>query len=435
MDNIQFLYKYIRGSQAYGLALPTSDTDTGGVFLSPVKDLIDLGFNYKDQIDSDRHDDEYLELNKFMRLLLKSNPTVLESLFVPDRCILFEDPIMTEIKKHRDKFITKQCFKPIMGYAVEQIKKCRGLHKHFLQENVERRGILDFVYTFYKQGSSKIENWLEYRAMKQNYCGLVNVPNMRDTYSVFYDWGNHFLNEGITIDNLIHGYDVLKDAEKSGKTITDIVYQMKNGDKKMAKIYKDACLGNMLRFILEKYKVEDFSAWFEAQKPIGYRGLINGKETSNELRLSSVEKDAIPICQISYNKDAYSQHCKAYLSQKEWEANRNPQRYLENTGKLFDRKNVAHSVRLMHMGLEIAKGEGFNVDRTNIDRDFILNIRLGNTSYEEIMEYLESKKNEMDEAMKASTLPEAIDVEFVNDLLLNIRMDQIKKLMHDTRKV
>lgn len=79
------------------------------------------------------------------------------------------------------------------------------------------------------------------------------------------------------------------------------------------------------------------------------------------------------------------------------------------------------------MGLEIAKGEGFNVDRTNIDRDFILNIRLGNTSYEEIMEYLENKKIEMDEAMKASSLPAEIDVNFVNDLLLNIRMEQVKR--------
>ena len=26
------LYEYVRGSQAYGLSLPTSDEDTGGVF-------------------------------------------------------------------------------------------------------------------------------------------------------------------------------------------------------------------------------------------------------------------------------------------------------------------------------------------------------------------------------------------------------------------
>lgn len=421
------LYKYIRGSRAYGLEKPdgTSDTDTGGVFLSPVKNLLDLGFNYKDQVSSDRHDDVYLELNKFMRLLLKSNPTVLESLFIPERCILFEDPIMTQIKEHRDKFITKQCFKPIMGYAIEQIRKCRGLHKHFLQEKVERRGVLDFVYTYYKQGSSKINNWLEYRAMKQKYCGLVNVPNMRDAYSLFYDWGNHFLNESITEEMVTNAA-----LDKNEVDLFNLVKRYKAGEKQVEKDMKAAQFQNMVKFITEFYNIKDteeLRAWYRKQKPIGYRGLINGKETSNELRLSSVAKNELPICQISYNKDAYSQHCKTYLSQKEWEANRNPQRYLENTGKLFDRKNVAHSIRLMHMGLEIAKGEGFNVDRTNIDRDFILNIRLGNTSYEEIMEYLESKKIEMDEAMKASSLPAEIDVNFVNDLLLNIRMEQVKR--------
>ena len=104
--------------------------------------------------------------------------------------------------------------------------------------------------------------------------------------------------------------------------------------------------------------------------------------------------------------------------------------YKENKGKQFDRKNVAHAVRLMHMGLEIAQGKGFNVDRTNIDRDFIMNIRMGNTSYEEIISYLDMKKSEMEEAMKNSALPENIDVEFVNDLLIYIRKAQFFYYFH-----
>ena len=78
------------------------------------------------------------------------------------------------------------------------------------------------------------------------------------------------------------------------------------------------------------------------------------------------------------------------------------------------------------MGLEIAKGKGFNVDRTNIDRDFIMNIRMGNTSYDEIICYLESKRSEMEEAMISSTLPDSIDVDFVNDMLIDIRKQQLK---------
>ena len=77
------------------------------------------------------------------------------------------------------------------------------------------------------------------------------------------------------------------------------------------------------------------------------------------------------------------------------------------------------------MGIELAKTGKFNVDRTNIDRDFILNIRMGNTSYEEIIAYLEGKKDEMEKAMSESTLPEHIDVEFVNNLLLKIRKQQL----------
>ena len=78
------------------------------------------------------------------------------------------------------------------------------------------------------------------------------------------------------------------------------------------------------------------------------------------------------------------------------------------------------------MGLEIAKTGQVNVDRTNIDRDFILGIRLGNSTYDELINYLDSKKEEMENAMAESTLPENIDVEFVNNLLLKIRDRQYK---------
>ena len=141
------IYSYIRGSHAYGLAKPdgTSDIDTGAIYLAPVEQLLGLGLDYQDQIASEKNDDTWIELTKFMNLLLKSNPTVLEALFIPNRCIIYEHPIMTEIKKHRDKFITKECFKPIIGYSYKQIKKCRGLNKRFLQENIERREVLDFV--------------------------------------------------------------------------------------------------------------------------------------------------------------------------------------------------------------------------------------------------------------------------------------------------
>ena len=75
------------------------------------------------------------------------------------------------------------------------------------------------------------------------------------------------------------------------------------------------------------------------------------------------------------------------------------------------------------MGIEIARGEGCKIDRTNIDREFLMNIRLGNTDYDSIMEYLNGKDAEMKEAMQNSTIPDEISLEFINNLLIEIRRE------------
>ena len=427
-DKGLLLYEYIRGSVSQGINTPLSDIDHGGIYLAPAEQLLGLGLDYQDEIKSEKGDDDWMELNKFMRLLLKSNPTVLESLFIDDKYVLYEHPIMTEIKKHRNEFITKECFRCFIGYSCEQIKKCRSLKKLFVQPIVERKTVLDFCYTFYKQGSTKIENWLDYRGLKQKYCGLVNIPNMMETIGVYYDWGNHFLNENVHIEELYGAYDNI-----GTYSTTDIITKMKKStdDSEKLKLEEDLkkChMCNMVEFIMDFYHLDDMFAlrnWYYEQRPIGYKGIVNEKGTSNELRLSSVAKDEKPVCYMTYNKNAFSSHCKDYKEYKDWEKNRNPVRYLQNKGRQFDRKNVAHAIRLMHMGIEIARGEGVKVDRTNIDRDFILNIRNGNSSYEDIISYLENKKIEMEDAMTSSTLPEKIDIEKINNLLIEIRKRQL----------
>lgn len=422
------LYEFVRGSVSQGINTQSSDIDHGGVYLAPAEQLLGLGIDYQDEIKSEKGDDDWMELNKFMRLLLKSNPTVLESLFIDDKYVLYEHPIMTEIKKHRNEFITKECFSGFIGYSCEQIKKCRSLKKLFVQPIVERKTVLDFCYTFYKQGSTKIENWLDYRGLKQKYCGLVNIPNMMETIGVYYDWGNHFLNENIHIEELYGAYDNI-----GTYSTTDIITKMKkstddNEKLKLEEDLKKCHMCNMVEFIMDFYHLDDMFTlrdWYYEQSPIGYKGIVNEKGTSNELRLSSVAKDERPVCYMTYNKNAFSSHCKDYKEYKDWEKNRNPVRYLQNKGKQFDRKNVAHAIRLIHMGIEIARGEGVKVDRTNIDRDFIMNIRNGNSSYEDIISYLENKKIEMEDAMTSSTLPEKIDIEKINNLLIEIRKRQL----------
>ena len=407
------IYEYIRGSHAYGLQKPdgTSDVDTAGVYIEPIEQVLGMGLDFQEQISDEKGDNVWYGLKKFFNLLLTSNPTVLESLFIPEDKILYEHPIMTEIKKYREKFVTKECFKAFIGYAKTQILKARGLNKKIVNPVSERLEPLDFAYTFYNQGSTKIKNWLEYRGLDQKYCGLVRIPNMREIYGVYYDWGNHFEGNGMTI------FDLEEEYFKAKKSFLQ-------NDPYDSKIY------NLCNFLMKYTKKESPIDSLSSldMKPIGYKGMVGDDGMSNELRLSSVSKGVKPICYISYNKDGYTKHCKDYKEYKDWEKYRNPERYRENitNNKGYDAKNMAHSVRLLHMGIEIAKTGVINIDRTNIDRDFIMNVRLGKMSYDELINYLDSKKEEMDKAIEESTIPDKIDTDFVNNILLNIRKKQIE---------
>jgi len=429
------LYEYVRGSHAYGLQKPdgSSDIDTGGVFIEPYEWIAGLGHDAVEQVADARGDTVWYALKKYLRLLIVANPTMLESLFVPERCVLYEHPLFGTIKANRDIFVTKECFKSFLGYAVNQIKKCRGLHKMIVQEDFERKQPLDFCYTFYGQGSSKITNWLEYRGLKQEYCGLVNIPNMRDIYGCYYDWHRHFTECGITYEELIETFLNGRPDTNLSVVIDRIKTCSDNAEKEhLERMRELAVKWNMVDFITREVlgmnEIYDEHAacaviaeWMNRLQDNHYSGIVGPDGQSNEIRLSSIPKGEMPICNISYNKDGYTKHCVEYKNLQRWKRERNPERYKENVGKNFDRKNVAHAVRLMHMGIEIARTGKVNVDRTDIDRDFIMGIRMGDTSYDEIMSYLESKKSELEDAMMTSTIPDSVDMDKVSELLVAMR--------------
>ena len=116
----RLLYEYIRGSHLYGLNNADSDVDSSGVFVC-TRDQLFGCFGYQPQVTDQRHDNTWFEIGELIRLLLKSNPTVLESLFVPeDKIIGSVSPLMQMVIDNREQFISKQCFNPFYGYAKSQ---------------------------------------------------------------------------------------------------------------------------------------------------------------------------------------------------------------------------------------------------------------------------------------------------------------------------
>lgn len=381
-NNNKLAYKFIRGSVLYNTNIDTSDTDYGGVYILPNEKLLGLPHFYQDQVSDEKHDTTYYEFNRWVELLMKANPNALESLFAPkDKVIGDVHPAVQLIIDNRDLFLTKECFKSLSGYAYAQIQKCRGLNKKCVQPVMEKKDVLDFCYTFKGQGSQPIKEFLAERGLDQKYCGLVSIPNMKDVYGVYYDFAAHWKFEKTNISILVQ-------ADKLGYTNTSDIAE-----------------------ISDRYYDDVF---------FGYSGIVHPDGKSNEVRLSSIPKGEKPICFMTYNQNGYESHCRKYKEYQEWVEKRNPARYESNLKSNYDVKNVAHCVRLLHMGKELAEGKGFNVVRT-WDREMILDIRNHKYEYEEIIEYVEKVFAEMKELAKKCDLPETVDIQKVNGLILEAR--------------
>jgi hypothetical protein len=72
------------------------------------------------------------------------------------------------------------------------------------------------------------------------------------------------------------------------------------------------------------------------------------------------------------------------------------------------------------MGKEIAEGRGIILNRTE-DREFLMNIRNHKFEYDELMARVDADKEALDKAIAESTIKETIDVDFVNEMLVEMR--------------
>lgn len=355
-DRGMIIFSAIMGSQAYGTSLPTSDTDIRGVFIQPLEDVLKYG--YVDQIADPTNDIIYYELKRFLDLVAGNNPNILELLNAPPSCILQKHPVYNKILKKSKEFLTKRCQFTFGGYAIQQIKKARGLNKKMNWEEAEmtRKTVLDFCYVLVEGGSQPFKTWISQQGMGNfipNDYGLVAIDHARDLYAMY-------LNPN--------------DEEEE---------------------------------------------W----------GIVSDEEKSNDVKLTSVPKGLDPIGYLTFNKDAYSTHCKRYGEYQEWLQNRNEDRFKMNKshGKNYDSKNMMHTFRLLNMAIEIATKKEVIVRRPPEEIDMLMKIRRGEFEYDFILGKAEALQNQMDREFETTDLPKDIDQKMMRDLQYKVRLKFYKE--------
>lgn len=160
VESVQYLT--IIGSVAYGVSDVESDMDIYGFCVPPKRVVFPHiqgwvpGFeNQPDAFDQWQehhiqdndavggHGREYdfsvYNIVRYFALVADNNPNMIDSLFTPERCVLWQTPLAVHVRENRHLFLSKKCWHTFKGYAWQQRTKMK---------NRSRSEVVDFLDGF-----------------------------------------------------------------------------------------------------------------------------------------------------------------------------------------------------------------------------------------------------------------------------------------------
>jgi len=278
------------------------------------------------------------------------------------------------------------------------------------------------------------------RFMELLSCNNPNILELLNTPENAIIWKHPFLDE-IETDKILSklckdtfgkfAYSQIKKAKGLKKKIVNPVDEQR-------KSILDFCFVNYQNGAIPLLKYLELKNWNQENcglvnipsmrdvyglyysKSEDYKGIMR-KENSNEVCLSSIPKNLEQEGLLYFNRDGYSTYCKDYREYWDWVSKRNEERYrnTQSHGKNYDAKNMMHVFRLLEMACEIGRERKINVKRPN--RDFLLSIKSGKYEYEELLIMSDKLQEEMEQSFEQSTLPEAPNREYINEMTYQLR--------------
>ncbi len=157
-------YEVIMGSVAYGVSNDDSDMDIYGWCIPPKEDIFPHlvgeipGFGRQKQrfeqyvqhhIKDDEKNREYditiYGIVKYFSLVMENNPNMIDSLFVPQHCVLSCTPAAQMVRDNRELFLHKGTYHKFRGYAHSQLAKIDS--KSFEGSEKRRAEVSEYGYS------------------------------------------------------------------------------------------------------------------------------------------------------------------------------------------------------------------------------------------------------------------------------------------------
>ena len=158
-------YEAMTGSVSYGVSDVGSDVDIVG-FCIPPKELVFPhlsgeinGFGrQKKRFDQyqqhgikaeKEYDVTIYSIVRFFDLVMGGNPNMVDSLFVPQNCVITSSIIADMVRTKRTIFLSKKCFHTFKGYAFAQLHKIRTKNPEGKRKDLVEKYGYDTKYAYH----------------------------------------------------------------------------------------------------------------------------------------------------------------------------------------------------------------------------------------------------------------------------------------------
>jgi uncharacterized protein len=300
-NNGWLVFEAIAGSKAYGLDTATSDTDIKGVFVLP-KDRF-YGLEYTAQVNNETNDIVYYELKRFVELLVKNNPNILELLCTPKEKVLYKHPVMELLQP--EMFVSKLCEQTFANYAFTQIKKAFGLEKKIMQPmDKERKSVPDFCFVYQGSYAKPLKEYFETKKLELEKAGLSAVAHLKDSYNLFYSETAFYAG----IVKKENANDVCLSSIPKGEKPIAMLYFNKDGYSAYCKQYVEYWEWVEKRNEERYKKTMQHGKKYDAKNMMHvFRLLLVAKEIAREGEINVFRKDRDFLLSIKEGKFEYDQ--------------------------------------------------------------------------------------------------------------------------------
>ena len=354
------IFECVSGSVAYNLNNEKSDIDIRGIFKLPKSCFLSI-IHPPQEIKNNKEDIKYYELKKFFDLAKDCNPNIIELLFMSQECIHICNYTMKRLIENKSLFVSQKAYHTFSGYAHAQIEKAKGQNK--LVHNPKPKDPPK------KEEFCWIVPFTDSEIFSHNFGG-INFSAMELSYE--------FPGRPIPLKDV--GID-LKNYHVSSLEHSPNVYRIYNYSDNSKGVFR----GNDM-LVCESIPKED-----EKTRFAGF---------------------------LIYNQHEFEKALKTWKNYWDWVKNRNENRWLDQENKKvdFDSKNMMHCMRLLYSGKNILISGEPIIRFEGKQREYLMDIRKGRYSYEEIMEVVQKEMKELEAVKDNSKIQWGSDINKIDKL-------------------